>query len=189
MPARPPASLLRRDAGDPTVHSLKLAKELTLKLRTHARAVGATVHGALVAAFTFAGRRLSPDWQTYPVRVVSPVNNRKLLGLVDQCALAIIFPMGAYAPHSQDRLWNVARAVKEELTSVRTAAGLSAVFSGFRQLMATSPDVAQIAAFIDAQRSLAAADGALAALHAQLAADQLHLGLSPAIRRVAPWQP
>jgi hypothetical protein len=37
--------------------------------------------------------------------------------------------------------------VKDELTLVRTAEGLSTVFSGFRQLMSTSPDVSQIAAF------------------------------------------
>jgi len=146
-PVYPPATLLRRDAGGPTVQALKLSKELTMKLRTHAREVGATVHGALVAAFTFAGRQLSSDWLTHPVRVVSPVNNRKLLGLEDQCALSIIFPLGAYAPDSTENLWNVARAVKDELTPVRTAQGLSTVFSGFRQLMSTSPNVAQIAAF------------------------------------------
>jgi hypothetical protein len=145
--AHPPATLLRRDAGRPTVQALKLSKELTLRLRTHAREVGATVHGALVAALTFAGRRLFPDWLTYPVRIVSPVDNRKLLGLEDQCALSIVFPMGAYAPDSEDRLWDVARAVKDELTPVRTGEGLSTVLSGFRQLMSTSPDVAQIAAF------------------------------------------
>jgi hypothetical protein len=126
---------------------LKLSKELTMKLRTHAREVGATVHGALVAAFTFAGRRLSSNWLTHPVLVVSPVNNRKLLGLEDQCALSIIFPTGAYAPDSEERLWDVARAVKDELTPVRTAQELSTVFSAFRQLMSTSPDVAHIAAF------------------------------------------
>jgi hypothetical protein len=146
-PVYPPATLLRRDAGGPTVQALKLSKELTMKLRTHAREVGATVHGALVAAFTFAGRQLSSDWLTHPVRVVSPVNNRKLLGLEDQCALSIIFPTGAYAPDSTEHLWNVARTVKDELTPVRTAQGLSTVFSGFRQLMSTSPNVAQIAAF------------------------------------------
>jgi len=146
-PVYRPATLLRRDTGGPTVQALKLSKELTTKLRTHAREVGATVHGALVAAFTFAGRQLSSDWLTHPVRVVSPVNNRKLLGLEDQCTLSIIFPTGAYAPDSEERLWDVARAVKDELTLVRTAEGLSTVFSGFRQLMSTSPDVAQIAAF------------------------------------------
>jgi hypothetical protein len=126
---------------------LKLSKELTMKLRTQAHEVGATVHGALVAAFTFAGRQLSSDWLTYPVRVVSPVNNRRLLGLEDQCTLSIIFPTGAYTPDSQEHLWQVARAVKDDLQPARTAAGLSTVFSGFRQLMSTSPDVAQIAAF------------------------------------------
>src|SRR5258708_2071507 len=146
-PVHPPATLLRRDAGGPTVQALKLSKELTTKLRTHAREVGATVHGALVAALTFAGRQLSPDWLTHPVRIVSPVDNRKLLGLEDQCALSIIFPIGAYAPDSEECLWDVARAVKDELTPVRTADGLSTVFSGFRQLMSTSANVAQIAAF------------------------------------------
>jgi Condensation domain len=142
-----PATLLRRNTGGPTVQDLKLPEELTTKLRAHAREVGATVHGALVAAFTFAGRQLSSDWLTHPVRVVSPVNNRKLLGLEDQCTLSIVFPTGAYAPDSEERLWDVARAVKDELTPVRTADGLSTVFSGFRQLMSTPPDVAQIAAF------------------------------------------
>jgi hypothetical protein len=78
---------------------------------------------------------------------MSPVDNRKLLGLEDRCALSIIFPIGAYAPDSEECLWDVARAVKDELTPVRTADGLSTVFSGFRQLMSTSPNVAQIAAF------------------------------------------
>jgi hypothetical protein len=146
-PVHPPATLLRRDAGGPTVQDLKLSKELTMKLRSHAREVGATVHGALVAALTFAGRKLSPDWLTHPVRVMSPVDNRKLLGLEDQCALSIIFPVGAYALDSEERLWDVAREVKNDLTPARTAEGLSTVFSGFRQLMSTSPDVAQIAAF------------------------------------------
>jgi hypothetical protein len=146
-PVYPPATLLRRDAGGPTVQALKLSKELAMNLRTRAREVGATVHGALVAALTFAGRQLSPDWLTHPVRVISPVNNRKLLGLEDHCALSVIFPTVAYAPDSEEDLWEVARAVKDELTPVRTAEGLSTVFSGFRQLMSTSPDVAQIAAF------------------------------------------
>jgi len=146
-PVHPPATLLRRDAGGPTVQSLKLSRELTMKLRTHAREVGATVHGALVAALTFAGRQLSPDWLIHPVRVMSPVDNRKLLGLEDQCALSIVFPTGAYASDSEERLWDVARVVKDDLTPARTAEGLSTVFSGFRQLMSTSPNVAQIAAF------------------------------------------
>jgi hypothetical protein len=125
---------------------LKLSKQLTMRLRTHAREVDATVQGALVAAFTFAGRQLSSDWLTHPVRVISPADNRKLLGLADQCALSIIFPTGTYTPDSEERLWDVARAVKDELTPVRTVEGLSTVFSGFRQQMSKSPDVAQIAA-------------------------------------------
>jgi hypothetical protein len=59
------------------------------------------------------------------------VDNRKLLGLDDQCALSIIFPTGAYAPDSEERLWVVARTVKDELTPVRTDDGLNTAFSGF----------------------------------------------------------
>ncbi|HTF66621.1 MAG TPA: condensation domain-containing protein [Edaphobacter sp.] len=146
-PVYPAATLLRRDVQGPKVQALKLSKELTTKLRTHAREVGATVHGALVAALTFSGRQLSRDWLMQPVRVISPVNNRKLLGLKDQCTLSIIFPTGAYAPDSEERLWDVARSVTNELAPLRTVEGLSIVFSGFRRLMSTSPDVAQVAAF------------------------------------------
>jgi hypothetical protein len=74
-PVHPPATLLRRDAGRPTVQGLRLSKELTMKLRSHAREVGAPIHGALVAALTFAGRLLSLDWLTHPVRVMSPVDS------------------------------------------------------------------------------------------------------------------
>jgi hypothetical protein len=122
-PVYPPATLLRRDVGGPAIQSLKVSRELTMNLRKHAREVGATVHGALVAAFTFAGRQLSSDWLKHPVRVVSPVNNRRLLGREDQCTLSIIFPTGAYTPDSEEHLWHVARAVKDDLAPVRTAGG------------------------------------------------------------------
>ena len=108
--------------------------------------MGATVHGRWCSVY-LCRRQLSPDWLIHSVRVVSPVDNRQLLGLEDQFALSIIFPIGAYAPDSEKCLWDVARAVKDELTPVRTAEGLSTVFSGFRQLMSTSPGVAQIGAF------------------------------------------
>src|SRR5260370_2868171 len=51
-PVHPPATLLRRDAVWPTAQGLKLSKQLTMKLRTHAREVGTTVHGALVSPLT-----------------------------------------------------------------------------------------------------------------------------------------
>ncbi len=143
----PPAALLRRTVEGPSVQALKLSEDLTRKLRSRAHEANATVHGALVAALAFAGRRLCLEWRVHPTRVVSPVNNRPRLGLEDECALAIVFPSDAYAPETEDQLWDVARAVRSDLAPVGTPSGLNTVYSGLRQLIAPSPSVAEIAAF------------------------------------------
>ncbi len=143
----PPAKLLSRIPKFPSVEALKIPEDLTRRLRDRARDENATVHGALIAALAFAGRKLRPEWRAHPTRVISPVNNRERLGLDDQCQLAIVFPTGAYVPKSESHLWEVAREVKNDLAPIRTQSGLSTVYSGFRQLMGTSPGVDEIAAF------------------------------------------
>jgi hypothetical protein len=148
-PAPPSASgtLLKRDRSLLRVRSLRLPAELSDRLRVRSRREGTTVHGALVAALVHAGRDIHREWRGAPVRVVSPVNNRTILGRGDDCALSIIFPIGSYNPKSPVQFWDIARSVRHDLADMRTPGGLSAVLSGFDQLISSKPGVQGIAQF------------------------------------------
>jgi Condensation domain len=148
-PASPsaPGTLLKRDRSLLRVQSLRLSAELSARLRERSRREGTTVHGALTAALVSAGRDIHRKWREGPVRVVSPVNNRMILGRGDDCALSIIFPVGSYDPQSSIQFWEIARSVRDDLAEVRTPGGLAAVFSGFDQLISSKPGVQGIAQF------------------------------------------
>jgi hypothetical protein len=146
-PPNTPGNLLKRDRSLLRVRGTRLSAELSDGLRERSRREGTTVHGALVAALVLAGRDIHREWRQAPVRVVSPVNNRAILGRGDDCALSIIFPVGSYDPKSPNQFWEVARAVRDDLADMRTPRGLSAVFGGFDQLISSKPGVQGIAQF------------------------------------------
>ena len=73
----------------PSVRGLSLSAELTVKLRKRAQQEETTVHGALCAALVLAGRQAIGEWEDKPVRVLSPIDIRKLLGIGDHCGLFI----------------------------------------------------------------------------------------------------
>jgi hypothetical protein len=149
VPAPPsaPGTLLKRDRSLLRVRGVCLPAELSDRLRERSRRERTTVHGALTAALVLAGRDIHREWREVPVRVVSPVNNRTILGRGDDCALSIIFPVGSYNPKSPIHFWDIARSVRDDLAVMRTPDGLSAVFSGFDQLISSRPGVQGIAQF------------------------------------------
>jgi hypothetical protein len=146
-PPSAPGTPLKRDRSFLRVRSLRLPAELSDRLRERSRREGTTVHGALTAALVLAGRDIHREWRQAPVRVVSPVNNRTILGRGDDCALSIIFPIGSYNPKSLVQFWEIARSVRDDLADMRTPSGLSAVFGGFDQLISSKPGVQGIAQF------------------------------------------
>jgi hypothetical protein len=147
VPPSAPGTLLKRVRSVLRVRDLRLAAELSDRVRKRSRREGTTVHGALVAALVFAGRDIHSEWRDAPVRVVSPVNNRTILDRGDDCALSIIFPAGSYDPKSPVHFWEIARSVRHDLANTRTPRGLSAAFSGFDQLISSKPGVQGIAQF------------------------------------------
>lgn len=139
------ASKLDRGKGVPHISSLRLSSQLSSDLRRVARSNGTTVHGAIVAALVLAGRRLLKAWQHRPVRVVSPVNLRPTLEIADDCVVSIVFPSGAYEPETDGNLWELARSVKADLADAKSRASIANAFAAFGAIMATSPDVKDIA--------------------------------------------
>jgi hypothetical protein len=142
-----PGQLLDRNRSAPSIQSLRLSAEISGRLRERARQERTTVHGALVASLGLAGRRISSKWMEQPVRVISPVNNRKLLGLKDQCLLAILFPITEHHPQKDAQFWDVARGATRDLAPARTINGAAATFAAFGQLIASGPDVNAISRF------------------------------------------
>jgi Condensation domain len=71
----------------PSIRALSLSAELTAKLRKRAQQEETTVHGALSAALVIAGRQAIGEWTDKPVRVLSPIDIRKLLGIGEHCGL------------------------------------------------------------------------------------------------------
>ena len=96
-----------------------------------ARAADTTVHGALVAAFFFAGRRLSERWRTAPVLCFSPIDLRPMLNLSGAAGVLIGVHPSVMQPSDNLPFWEFARELKRDMwvsqTKEYAALGLLAV--------------------------------------------------------------
>lgn len=128
------------------VRGLRLSVETTEKLRVRARDEKTTVHGALAAALALAGRQLVAEWYERPIRILSPVNTRKFIGLEFDIIPAVLFPAWAYDLSESPQFWDVARAVTRDLQTVLTPSCIASLFHGFKKLVA-SATVSEIATF------------------------------------------
>jgi hypothetical protein len=101
----------------PSIDALRLTPELTSRLLELSRKEETTVHGALCAALALAGREVSSDWRNAPVRILSPFNLRKRIGIGEDCGLFVWAGVIPIEPHTHADFWDVARAAKSALTS------------------------------------------------------------------------
>jgi len=107
-PARP-ATYLRKEDSRPRIKSLRLTPQLTGRLRERARQEGTTVHGALTSAVALAFWQTNPEFKEEPIRLCSPTDTRKLLGLGEDCAVLISARVVAIEPHASTAFWDIAR--------------------------------------------------------------------------------
>ncbi|KSV63471.1 hypothetical protein N185_36105 [Sinorhizobium sp. GW3] len=141
-----PGQMLDRTQGRPVVSALRLSHELSASIRRVARTRETTVHGALLAATIVAGRSLSQEWSSGPVRAISPVNLRSTLGVGDDCVVSIIFPVGAYVPDDVGALWNLAAAIRSDLAPMKSREAIARAFGIFEDIARSSATVEEIAA-------------------------------------------
>jgi hypothetical protein len=73
----------------PNVEGIKLTTEQTTALQRRARQEGVTIHAAISAALTIAGRAIDEGWRNNPLRIMSPAEIRDILGLKDQCMVSL----------------------------------------------------------------------------------------------------
>jgi hypothetical protein len=125
----------------PAIDGLRLSPELTGKLVERARKEQTTVHGALCSALVFAGRELSHEWITTPVRVLSPFNLRKQIGVGEDCGVFVWGAGVAIPPGIPADFWEMARFAKSSLAASQSMERVAIEMQGMEQAMRSGIDV------------------------------------------------
>jgi len=142
-----PTRTLDRVRANLRVRMHALPGELGTRLLERAREERTSVHGAIVAAFVLEGVAREPQWRGAPVRVLSPINVRSLIGREEDFALSISTALGHFDPEIAGEFWALARDVTANLATARSAEGFGATCDGLTAFVAEQPGVAGVAAF------------------------------------------
>jgi hypothetical protein len=144
-PERPAVFVTKEDTR-PRRKGLSLTTELTSRLRQRARQEGTTVHGALSSAFALAFWEVVDDPSASPVRILSPIDARKLLGLGEDCGVLVASGKVIIKPSEATTFWEIARSATARLGKARTLAAIKAARYGIHELMKPGLDVPTVAA-------------------------------------------
>jgi hypothetical protein len=109
------------------VEGIKLTPGQTNALRRRAREEGATIHGAVSAALIIAGRAIDESLRRNPLRIMSPVEIRDILGLKDQCMVSLGGGEISIAPSLSMAFCDLARFAKHGLSDVKSIANISRI--------------------------------------------------------------
>ena len=109
----------------PHVEGLKITPEQTTTLQRRAREEGVTLHAAISAALTIAGRAIDASWRNSPLRIMSPAEIRDIIGLKDECMVSFAGGEISIAPSSSMTFWDLARSAKDGLSAVKSTENIS----------------------------------------------------------------
>jgi hypothetical protein len=118
------------------VRRVQLSVGETEALLRRAREEGTTVHAALVAALTLAGKRYSEAWRVGPVRGFSSIDMRGALGIPDAAGLLIGGHLAPVATPDGASFWDIARAVREGVLPAQSVDGALHFFGGVSAMVA-----------------------------------------------------
>jgi NRPS condensation-like uncharacterized protein len=118
------------------VQRLQLDVEETNALVKRAKKEGTTVHAALVAALTLAGKRHSREWNAGPIRCMSPIDMRRMLGIQDAAGMLISSHQAPILTPDGVSLWDIARTVREEMLPAQSADGAKNLMSALSSIVA-----------------------------------------------------
>jgi hypothetical protein len=118
------------------VRRLQFSVGETEVLLRRAKEEGTTIHAALVAALTLAGKLYSETWNAGPVRCLSPIDMRKALKIPDAAGLLIAMHHGPVATPDGASFWDIARAVRGDMLPAQSADGARTVLGGMSSMVA-----------------------------------------------------
>lgn len=116
------------DATPPEVTGWALDARATTELVAAARAHGTTVQGALCAAATQVLQRAGRDF----VRIITPKDLRRGLGLHDDVALRLMPSRTGFDAQASGDFWDLARATTDVLAATRAPAAVLAASDALR---------------------------------------------------------
>ncbi|MCU1323065.1 MAG: condensation domain protein [Acidobacteriaceae bacterium] len=116
------------------IESAELTAAETSALRDRSRQEGTTLHCAITTALALAGRMTFPAWRSSVVRVFSPINVRAILGLTDECVIAVGAGLSGFLPSSGDSFWELARSTRAQIVPFTTPEGLNRIVKSFEGL-------------------------------------------------------
>jgi hypothetical protein len=125
----------------PGIDALRLSPELTGKLIERARKERTTVHGARCSALVLAGREASDEWISTPVRVLSPFNLRKQIGVGEDRGVFVWGAGVAMRPGVPASFWEMARFAKSSLAARQSMERVAMEMQGVEQAMGSGIDV------------------------------------------------
>jgi hypothetical protein len=125
----------------PGIDALCLSPELTGKLIERARRKQTTVHGALCSALVLAGRESFDEWIRTPVRILSPFNLRKQIGVGEDCGVFVWGAAVAMPPGVPADFWEMARFAKSSLAARQSMERVAIEMQGVEQAMGSGIDV------------------------------------------------
>jgi len=109
----------------PHVEGTKLTTGETTALQRRAREEDVTIHAAVSAALTTAGRAIDKSWHNNPLRIMSPAEIRDMLGLKDQCMVSFGGGEISIPPGGSMTFWELARFAKHGLSTVKSTENIS----------------------------------------------------------------
>jgi hypothetical protein len=118
------------------IQRMQLGVEETDRLRRRAKEEGTTVHAALVAALTLAGKGCSERWKVGPVRCSSPIDMRKTLGIPTAPGYLISSYLAPVETLEEASLWDIARTIREEMLPAQSVAGAQHLLGAVSSLVA-----------------------------------------------------
>ena len=142
-----PMSFRPRDNAKPKVRGLRLPADFTSILKNRARQEGTTVHGVLCAALVIAGRKVSLSWRDRPVRILSPISTRKMLGAGESCGIFLAGADDTFIPEISE-FWELARLARSGVNNAQAYDSVAAGYSGLQRVMDDGPDVAAASQFL-----------------------------------------
>lgn len=129
------------------VKSAVIDRDFTEELRERAHREGVTIHAIICAAVSAAGSEIDAAWRDNPLRIFSPVDVRRLVGLHDECVVAFSKANTVLETNSVEGLWDAARFIRETLLPFKTAEGNAPVLAAISGAMASNMNVEQGAEF------------------------------------------
>ena len=109
----------------PHVEGSRFTPEQTAALQHRARQEDVTIHAAVSAALTTAGRAIDESWRNNALRIMSPAEIRDILGIKDECMLSFTGGEISIAPGGSMTFWELARFAKDGLSAVRSPESIS----------------------------------------------------------------